>query len=610
MDIFNPNSIEETFPINLCRCCLVEGCYKDISSEYFFSGKKEIYEEMLKDVFNLEISFQKYGGPSRYSRLICENCIGKLRDAKEFKYKVLESEKSFIKYLEEMQINTKEEENNHQADIISGQCAIKEEPELSTDNDVESCENDIFGNSQVVNYYDLLGIKIESESNIDNEIESHGIVKDQTEENHTDVMSVKLESESNTDNEIESNETLEDYTKKNHIVNLENIKLYVNKNLNNKLNGGANVCDKRKLTTEVNTKKKRTKLADEGTNSDYESGAPGLPFKKKLRTEIVHKKCVTTYLGQDFKPTETQSTDNELRRGLPLQIIGELVIEHDNNQMEVDDVNPTIYHVHKPRQIIGDRFNKRPKTSAERVREFRARKAMLKQQSKQRQEPVAIVEIAAEDIRSAGPSEDKQDPGPSEITTIEERAKSAEETRRLKKQAKTDIAIEHYNYQMEVDNGNPTIDHVQKPRQMISYRFNKRPKTSAERVREFRARKALLKQQSKQQHEPDATVEIAAEDIRSAGPSEDNQDPGPSEITTNKKGVSETSKKQAKTAAQRMREYRQRQKLAKKIPLEPQSDQDLDAIVSTSSSQVNQRAGPSTINSIYAELTRRGISQS
>ncbi|CAG4972713.1 unnamed protein product [Parnassius apollo] len=202
----------------------------------------------------------------------------------------------------------------------------------------------------------------------------------------SDVMSVKLESESNTDNEIESNETLEDYTKKNHIVTLENIKLYVNKNLNNKLNGGANVCDKRKLTTEVNTKKKRTKLADEGTNSDYESGAPGLPFKKK-RTEIVHKKCVTTYLGQDFKPTETQSTDNELRRGLPLQIIGELVIEHDNNQMEVDDVNPTIDHVHKPRQIIGDRFNKRPKTSAERVREFRARKAMLKQQSKQQQEP-------------------------------------------------------------------------------------------------------------------------------------------------------------------------------------------------------------------------------
>ncbi|GFY59457.1 uncharacterized protein TNIN_241941 [Trichonephila inaurata madagascariensis] len=156
--------------------------------------------------------------------------------------------------------------------------------------------------------------------------------------------------------------------------------------------------------------------------------------------------------------------------------------------------------------------------------------------------------------------------------------------------------------------------------------LNKAPKTSAERGRAFRALKALLKQQSKQQQEPDAIVEISTEDIRSAGPSEDNQVPGPSEIRTiekraksaeatrrwreKKKGISESSKKQAKTVAQRMREYRKRKKLAKKIRLKQQSDQDLDAIVSTSSSQLNQRAGPSTVNSISAELTRRGNSQS
>ncbi|XP_050340615.1 uncharacterized protein LOC126767041 [Bactrocera neohumeralis] len=62
---------------------------------------------------------------------------------------------------------------------------------------------------------------------------------------------------------------------------------------------------------------------------------------------------------------------------------------------------------------------------------------------------------------------------------------------------------------MEVNDGNLTIDHVQKPRQMIEVRLNKAPKTSAERGREFRARKALLKQQCKQQQEPDAIVEIA-----------------------------------------------------------------------------------------------------
>ncbi|CAG5057390.1 unnamed protein product [Parnassius apollo] len=126
MDNFNENSIEKTFPItNVCRCCLAEGCYKDISTEYFISGKKEVYEEILKDVFNLEISYQKYGGPSRYSRLICENCIGKLRDAKEFKYKVVASEKSFIKFLDDMQINVKEEvaENNEEVDKIAEECA-------------------------------------------------------------------------------------------------------------------------------------------------------------------------------------------------------------------------------------------------------------------------------------------------------------------------------------------------------------------------------------------------------------------------------------------------------------------------------------------------------
>lgn len=77
-------------------------------------------------------------------------------------------------------------------------------------------------------------------------------------------------------------------------------------------------------------------------------------------------------------------------------------------------------------------MNKAAKTSAERGREFRARKALLKQQSKQQQEPDAIVEIATEDILSAGPSEDNQVPGPSEIRTIEKRAKSAEATRRWK----------------------------------------------------------------------------------------------------------------------------------------------------------------------------------
>lgn len=40
----------------VCRCCLTEGCYKDISTEYFWMGKREVYAEMLADTLNLTVS--------------------------------------------------------------------------------------------------------------------------------------------------------------------------------------------------------------------------------------------------------------------------------------------------------------------------------------------------------------------------------------------------------------------------------------------------------------------------------------------------------------------------------------------------------------------------
>ncbi|KAI5640778.1 zinc-finger associated domain (zf-AD) domain-containing protein [Phthorimaea operculella] len=77
---------------NICRCCLSEACYKDISNEYIHRGLKEVYAEMLLDTFCLNISHQNSD-----SRLICEDCIVRLRDAAAFKKQVIQVEEIITK---------------------------------------------------------------------------------------------------------------------------------------------------------------------------------------------------------------------------------------------------------------------------------------------------------------------------------------------------------------------------------------------------------------------------------------------------------------------------------------------------------------------------------
>ncbi|XP_045456727.1 zinc finger protein 91-like [Melitaea cinxia] len=79
----------------LCRCCLSEGCYKDLSSEYTWMDDTEVYADMLLECFDISIS-QHIEGPNGPNRLICEVCITRLRDACNFKKQVLDSEKKFV----------------------------------------------------------------------------------------------------------------------------------------------------------------------------------------------------------------------------------------------------------------------------------------------------------------------------------------------------------------------------------------------------------------------------------------------------------------------------------------------------------------------------------
>ncbi|KAJ8705663.1 hypothetical protein PYW08_012709 [Mythimna loreyi] len=79
----------------LCRCCLSEGCYKDLGTEYNWMNETEVYADMLLECFDISIT-QHNEGPNGPNRLICEVCITRLRDACNFKKQVMDSEKKFI----------------------------------------------------------------------------------------------------------------------------------------------------------------------------------------------------------------------------------------------------------------------------------------------------------------------------------------------------------------------------------------------------------------------------------------------------------------------------------------------------------------------------------
>lgn len=41
----------------LCRCCLSEGCYKDLGTEYTWMNETEVYADMLLECFDISVSF-------------------------------------------------------------------------------------------------------------------------------------------------------------------------------------------------------------------------------------------------------------------------------------------------------------------------------------------------------------------------------------------------------------------------------------------------------------------------------------------------------------------------------------------------------------------------
>ncbi|KAL4714315.1 hypothetical protein ACJJTC_009667 [Scirpophaga incertulas] len=90
----------------LCRCCLSSDCCKDLLSEYICDGEREIYSEMLSNIFNVTMLPHK-----DLKNLICEDCIMNLRVANNFKKKVQSTERTILKMIQHS------DELNSNADI-------------------------------------------------------------------------------------------------------------------------------------------------------------------------------------------------------------------------------------------------------------------------------------------------------------------------------------------------------------------------------------------------------------------------------------------------------------------------------------------------------------
>ncbi|XP_063544969.1 zinc finger protein 235-like isoform X2 [Cydia strobilella] len=78
-----------------CRCCLRCPADKDLTTPYTHLGKTEIYADMLRECFDLHlwVSSSIFSG-------ICSGCVGRLRDASDFKLQVQLSQVELLAQLQ------------------------------------------------------------------------------------------------------------------------------------------------------------------------------------------------------------------------------------------------------------------------------------------------------------------------------------------------------------------------------------------------------------------------------------------------------------------------------------------------------------------------------
>ncbi|XP_063542744.1 uncharacterized protein LOC134751290 [Cydia strobilella] len=86
-----------------CRCCLRRAPDKDLTTPYTHLGKTEIYADMLKESIDIHLVV---GGAGSCG--ICSACVGRLRDASDFKLQVQRSQAELQAWLQGTSIKDEE----------------------------------------------------------------------------------------------------------------------------------------------------------------------------------------------------------------------------------------------------------------------------------------------------------------------------------------------------------------------------------------------------------------------------------------------------------------------------------------------------------------------
>ncbi|XP_045456937.1 zinc finger protein 652-B-like [Melitaea cinxia] len=108
---------------DLCRCCHAEGSFDNLAEPKKYLQSEEIYSDMLKNCFNIEI-VPVPGEMCAMTYKICEGCISRLRYAVSFKKQVQDCEEKFLELYYKNAIRVL---NKHESTKFMQPTIVKEE---------------------------------------------------------------------------------------------------------------------------------------------------------------------------------------------------------------------------------------------------------------------------------------------------------------------------------------------------------------------------------------------------------------------------------------------------------------------------------------------------